>query len=359
MELPHKRHRATFSGVHRYYFVRSRGRCLRPQSLSPRSIPPPSVNQYVVVMEVVDSVDDARPLSFDHHQQINSALEDVLEQIGQGGLVQTLAIDPGNLHSVVLPRCVLRSDNDIVLATGMTVPDIATLIDLRPAGKLTDEWPTDRVITDHNTISTLIERAVKNGHELSAEPILDYLATEAELLDIDTMREELTDIYRLDYTIGPDAQPPRTTPEAIRSILALRLRMSDIKNRVAITGSHRNLYEKSLVENIAELDSLALVSVNNLLYELQIRLNKADEVRQADSDRQESRDRRIAQLVAALVLPALWFSFLATNVVPEKVHGLVLRSAIPLTAALVISVALALAGWFLVDYMRTGKNSDA
>lgn len=311
----------------------------------------------MVVVQVVDVTNGTKPLSFDHHQQVRTALESILEQIDASAPLQTPAAEAAKISGVLLPRCILKHDNDVVLATGLSASK-ATLIDLRCAGQLSETWPPNAVVTDQNTIYALIERYVRTDKDLSDQHILDYLASEAETIDIDAMRDELADIYRLDYATAPNSGPQRTMPQVIRRIIGLRLRMSDLKNLVAISGSCRIWYEKSLAQNIAELDSLALVSVNSLLYDLQLQLSKSREIRQLESDRQESRDRRIAQLVAAFVLPALWFAFLATSVVPEQVYGLNMRSAIPLSGALLISVVLACSGWFLVNRIRGGKDPN-
>jgi len=312
--------------------------------MPPRSLVNAAGAGHFVVLQIVTVDDGVKALSYDHAERLSTQLLDLVRRVRVDDPSSNLSSQ--DMVTAFLPRCVVRDETDAVVLAGGTVEEVS-LIEVRSAKNLSFGWSSTGEITDPDSIVSLIERYMKKRESILVNEIFTHLVEASELADIDGMRAELDDIYRSEYPTESSPEPPETMPDVVRRIMEMRLRISEIRNLVASSSVRRTRYEDTLAANVAELDSLGLVAMSGLVYKLQLQVNSARTAQQRDTDRRERRDRRLARLVAAFILPTLWLSYLGVNVLPTNIGATSLQSEVNALIALLVSIALAVSGWLL------------
>lgn len=343
--------RAGYIGpMQRFYFALSRGRCLRPPSLAGLTSGNSRLTpEHLVVVQVSHERTSIKALSPDHHRELSEELESILVQTGQLAYLNSSEKGAPQLQSVMVPRAVIDRESDALVAIGATAHN-ATLIELLPAKQLSCDWPTSQPLSDMRTVCAHVEQFVKTNEAISASTLLADLASEYEHLDAEAMQEEMGMLYNLELAASSiSVEPLREMPQTVQNVLRLRLRISELLSLSLKTSIYRPAYQDYLKKNIEELDAIGLLSLSARLYDLHIQLSQAQEIRVEEAAKEAVRDRRLAQLVAAFILPTLWLSFLGANVIPNQLFGINTQTGLTVLIAFSTSILLALVGWFFVS----------
>lgn len=96
----------------------------------------------------------------------------------------------------------------------------------------------------------------------------------------------------------------------------------------------------------------ALAAVTSV--QLREQIERSNDARLVEAVQAENRDRLIARIGAALLLPSVWFSYLGMNLLPSSFKGVPLQTWSTSLVVAVVGLLLACLGWLLAG--RVAKN---
>ncbi|WP_345441870.1 hypothetical protein [Microbacterium gilvum] len=91
--------------------------------------------------------------------------------------------------------------------------------------------------------------------------------------------------------------------------------------------------------------------------QLREQIERSNDARSAEAARAQERDRLIARIGAALLLPSVWFSYLGMNLLPNVFRGIPLQTWWAALVVAAVGLLLALTGWMVAG--RIAGNLDS
>lgn len=293
------------------------------------------ISSTAVLLDFVDS--------YQINHKIDSRLSSILEQIDIEEFESQRTVAPFIFED--------KLGRQQLAAMSIAVDRRISQVKIHLLAELTSSWDDSVVSTTHETITSTLRRAAlssqipRRWEEISETLELDVGRINSVFLS--NVLEGITRITRDSIMENPATELSRR--EAFEKILDTRSRLQDAVAHLESNELGTTAMATGLRNAIASCDA-STASLAAMVAVVMQEQNAAQEARELDRERHlAGRDRFVAQLALALLLPSLWFGFLGTNVFPTKLWGFNVQSEISVVIAFAIGVALAPIGWFIVS----------
>ena len=209
---------------------------------------------------------------------------------------------------------------------------------------LTSPWEESLAHTSDETIVSLVRRTATQYPWPKVEGELNREIERLNSILLASVFDEMTRIVRQSFDDSSGGGTARR--EAFERVLDTRSRLH---NTMAHLKSN-NLGEGSTVQElhmaISGCDALttSLAGMTAVIMQEQAELHDAQQ-RDRDSELLH-RDRVLARVAAALLLPGLWLALLGTNILPLSIGSWPIQSWKVVVASVLIAIALGAAAWW-------------
>ena len=236
----------------------------------------------------------------------------------------------------------------------------AALVSVQSVGVLLSAWPSSIAQATSETVLSVVRR---NAQDASARGEWSGIATAVsdELVGLNALlvSRVLDDVTRTArQAFAEPSEVSHHRRDAFEQILDTRSRLHEVIAHLQAEGLHESATVSELQNATAACDALS----TSLAGMAAVVMQEQGAIRAAKEQERErvatQRDRALARLAAALLLPGLWFAFLGANVFPDKLLGLSIQSDVAVIASLVGGAALAAVGWFLIPLILPRSRSD-
>ncbi|HET6302085.1 hypothetical protein [Microbacterium sp.] len=234
------------------------------------------------------------------------------------------------------------------------------IVAVQSVGVLATPWPPSVAQATTDTIRSVITRHARElvpstGWGAFVGAVSEEVGSLNALL-ISRVIEDVTRTARGAFAERTD--PKQFRRRAFEQILDTRSRLAEVIAHFQAHGHGSASVVSELQNATAACDALTA----SLAGMAAVVMQEQSSLRAAEQERRDrialQRDRDIARLAAALILPGLWIGFLGANVLPTVVFGLDLQSDTVALVSLCIALALAVVGWFLIPKAFTWYRSD-
>lgn len=284
------------------------------------------------------------------HQLTESATEltflrfarDVLHRVGCGDSpidhekIPVLGLHGEGRRELHIARIAFVSDSNVIV------------VGLQQLDRLPSAWSTNVPALGTNFVGSIARRVMQpglvgqgNAAEIAGVLVGEISSGSLRLLDAE-IDNSVASVVR--STVREDAtyEDRRT---GFQVLFEARLRLHRALVLLRMEGIQDPITEQ-IEASIRSIDAAgtAMAAAANALLSEQFR--HADEARGRAQDAAVDRDRELARIGAALLLPALWFGFLGINVLPEKVFGVEVQQWWVAVSTAAVGLLLAGIGWW-------------
>lgn len=269
-------------------------------------------------------------------------LSTVLEQVGDKN---------SSTHRIVVPFVTQSQRESHQLAVvSMAMTDRVCLITIQQLAEFSSPWDDSLVSATDETILSVIRRAASASGGAGTWPDLagqiEQDLGQLNSIFLSNVLEDITQIARASFAEGPaDARSRR---RAFEQMLDTRSRLHNALTHLESNGLGHTTMAHGLRSAAAGCDastaSLTAMVAVVMQEQAAVQANK-------ELERERSlveRDRFLAKLATALLLPGLWFGFLGTNALPSELWGWKIQSELSVVIVLTVGLGLALLGWLAI-----------
>ncbi len=257
------------------------------------------------------------------------------------------------------PFPVLCGQNgQLVNALRIRSSDRVCVVTTSNLGALRSGWPPAIAVSTENTINSIVRRHAKvSSLDGRWRSLPDAIRDEVSALNSMFISSVLDFVQQTARgAFGGTEMALNSRRRAFEEILDSRSRLHEIATLLqASKMKHQPIYAE-VVGGVAACDSVtaSLAGIAAVVMQEQISSQAAQDLRRANAA--AHRDRSIARLASALLLPGLWLGFLGANVLPERLYGWEIQSESSTLIAAIVALLLAGAGWFGIPLIF--KNAD-
>lgn len=236
----------------------------------------------------------------------------------------------------------------------------AAMVSVQSVGVLMSAWPVSIAQATSDTVLSVVRRNAQQASERCdwgafATAVSDELAGLNALL-VSRVLEDVTRTARRAF--DETSQTPAVRRKVFEQILDTRSRMHEVIAHLQAAG----LKDSAIVSELQNATSACDALTASLAGMAAVVMQEQGAIRAAENNARDraatQRDRDVARLAAALLLPGLWFAFLGANVFPTKLFGWSVQSDAAVIVALTGGALLAIAGWFLIPLIFRRPRSD-
>ncbi|MDW4571411.1 hypothetical protein R8Z57_01315 [Microbacterium sp. M3] len=220
-------------------------------------------------------------------------------------------------------------------------------------GTLPSPWDSSTPsLGDSSIRSTVLRLARAMRDPLDWERVPDALASaleESSVHVVDATSDAVVQALA-DAGSGPGEYQPGDHGAGFHHAIASRVRLQRALFLLRHEGV-RDTATAQLEAAIASTDAAvaALASVTNIRLSEQIQ--QANRSRLIEDERAQERDRLLARVGAALLLPSIWFSYLGMNLLPTAVWGIPLQKWWVAIVVALLGLVLAWVGWRAAEWL--------
>jgi hypothetical protein len=259
--------------------------------------------------------------------------------------------EDSDARSMLVPSLTLGNDADI-LAVHHAAYGTSSELRIYQAGERQSDLPPEAAF-NLDDVSALI-RLEYNVASTTPASVIDRVWAELDRRNAVLYASDLSRITKA-FSAPPLAVNIDGLREHIAKLQQIRAEYAFFALAIARIDSAAST---SNVQPQTVMRALDGIASSMLVYQIDI-LNRSNEVARKASEKHERvaarRDRALVVAATIFLLPSLWFSFLGSNVFPERPFGLSIQSDNSIIAAVAVAAALSLITYVGVRMLLTKK----
>ncbi|GAA3035450.1 hypothetical protein [Microbacterium dextranolyticum] len=265
-------------------------------------------------------------------------------------------------HAEVSTIGLMGSSRNALHVTHVVSRPELLFVGVAPIGALPSPWDGSTPALGDSSIRSIVLRLVRAMRDpLDWERVPDAVASALEESSVHVVDAALDAVVQALADAGsrPGAYEPGDHGAGFLHAIASRARLQRALFLLRQEGV-RDTATAQLEAAIASTDAAvaAMASVTNIRLSEQIQ--QANRNQLAEDERAQARDRLLARIGAALLLPSIWFSYLGMNLLPTAVWGVPLQKWWVAIVVAVLGLVLALVGWRAAAWLtnRVGPKEE-